>query len=88
MGLTVLTAVAEGIEEDHGNRDLARGELSDVGYRSVYYSCIILSGIGLLLSVFAIKVPEAMRGSIWKRRLDASATTEVHSSHELQQSHT
>lgn len=88
MGLTVLTAVAEGIEEDHGNRDLARGELSDVGYRSVYYSCIILSGIGLLLNVFAIKLPEAIRGSIWKPRLYASATTEVHSSHELQQSHT
>lgn len=88
VGLAVLTAVAEGIEEDHGNRDLARGELSDVGYRSVYYSCIILSGIGLLLNVFAIKVPEAIRGSIWKPRLYASATTEVHSSHELQQSHT
>ena len=69
MGLAVLTTVAEGIEKDHGNRDLTRGELSDVGYRSVYYSCLVLSSIGLLLSVFAIKVPEAMRGSFWKPRL-------------------
>lgn len=55
VGLAVLTAVAEGIEKGQGNHDLARGELSDVGYRSVYYSCIILSGIGLLLGIFAIR---------------------------------
>ena len=55
VGLAVLTAVAEGVEKGHDNHDLARGELSDVGYRSVYYSCIILSSIGLLLGIFAIR---------------------------------
>jgi MFS family permease len=88
VGLAVLTVVAEGSEKTYGHHDLAHGELSDVGYRSVYYSCIILSGIGLLLSVFPINVPEAMRGSIWKPRLDASATTEAQFSQELQPDHT
>ena len=84
LGLAVLTAVAEGIEKTYGIADLHRGELSEVGYRSVYYSCVILSGIGLILSVFAIKVPDSMHGSIWKKRVDASAATETSSAHELQ----
>ena len=83
LGLAVLTAVAEGIEKTHGDADLSQGELSDIGYRSVYYSCVILSGIGLFLSVFAIQVPDSMRGSVWKKKVDASAATETSSSHEL-----
>ncbi|KAF2123885.1 MFS general substrate transporter [Dothidotthia symphoricarpi CBS 119687] len=84
LGLAVLTAVAEGIEKTHGDAGLPQGELSDIGYRSVYYSCVILSGIGLFLSVFAIKVPDSMRGSVWKGKIDVSAVTETSSSHELQ----
>ncbi|KAF3005605.1 hypothetical protein E8E13_001997 [Curvularia kusanoi] len=84
LGLAVLTAVAEGIEKTYGNPDLPRGELSDIGYRSVYYSCIILSGIGLLLSLFAIKVPDSMRGSIWKPKVNTETATEAHSLQELQ----
>lgn len=84
VGLAVLTAVAQGIEKTYGDADLPQGELSDIGYRSVYYSCVILSGMGLFLSLFAIKVPGSMRGSIWKKKVDASATTETSSSHELQ----
>jgi MFS family permease len=84
LGLAVPTAVAEGIEKAHNNADLPRGELSSTGYRSVYYSCVILSGIGLFLSVFAIEVPESMRGSIWKKKVGASGATEISSSYELQ----
>ncbi|CAN9364877.1 unnamed protein product [Alternaria alternata] len=83
LGLAVLTAVAEGIEKTYGDANLPQGELSTIGYRSVYYSCVILSGIGLFLSVFAITVPESMRGSVWKKA-EPSAPTETSSSHELQ----
>lgn len=84
LGLAVLTAVAEGIEKTHGDAGLPQGKLGGVGYRSVYYSCVVLSGIGLLLSLFAIKVPDSMRGSIWKKKVDAVVATETSSSHELQ----
>ena len=83
LGLAVLTAVAEGIEKTYGDANLPQGELSTIGYRSVYYSCVILSGIGLFLSVFAITVPESMRGSVWEKA-EPSAPTETSSSHELQ----
>jgi MFS family permease len=84
LGLAVLTAVAEGVENSYGHADLPQGTLSGVGYRSVYYSCVVLSGIGLFLSVFTITVPDSMRGSVWKKKADASAATETSSSHELQ----
>lgn len=64
LGLAVLTAVAQGIDK-HSTHD--GNGLSHVAYQSVYYSCLILCGVGLLISVFAIEVPESMRGSIWKR---------------------
>ncbi|GME22928.1 MFS general substrate transporter [Neofusicoccum parvum] len=68
LGLAVLTAVAEGIEKTYGDSSLPAGTLSHVGYQSVYFSCAILCFIGFLLSVFAITVPESMRGTIWKKR--------------------
>jgi len=83
LGLAVLTAVAEGIEKKYGDASLPQGELGDIGYKSVYYSCVILSGIGLFISVFAIEVPESMRGTVWKKA-EASTITETSSSHELQ----
>lgn len=83
LGLAVLTAVAEGIEKTYGDPSLPRGELSNIGYKSVYYSCIILSGVGLLLSLFAIKVPESMQGSVWKPKLATSIGTEAHSLQDL-----
>ncbi|KAI0570020.1 hypothetical protein TUN199_06745 [Pyrenophora tritici-repentis] len=82
LGLAVLMAVAEGIEKKYGDANLPQGELSGIGYKSVYYSCVILSGIGLFLSVFAIQVPDSMRGSLWKKP-EASAPTETSSSYEL-----
>jgi hypothetical protein len=60
VGLAALTAVAEGSEKTRGNPEHAHGELSDVSNRSLYNSCIFLSGIGLLLIVFAINVPETL----------------------------
>lgn len=84
LGLAVLTAVAEGIEKTYGDAGLPQGKLSSIGYRSVYYSCLVLSGIGLFLSLFAIKVPDSMRGSIWEKKVNASVATEASSSHELQ----
>ena len=84
LGLAVLTAVAEGIENTRGDGNLPQVELSGVGYRSVYYSCAILAGIGLFLSVFAIDVPDSMRGSIWKKNVVAENPTTISSLHQLQ----
>ena len=60
LGLAILTAVAQGMDKRYGTgQSQATGHLSEVGYQSVYYSCIILCGIGLLLSLFAIKIPDS-----------------------------
>ena len=60
LGLAILTAVAQGIDEKYGNQQShSEGQLSLVGYQSVYYSCIILCGVGLFLSLFAIKIPDS-----------------------------
>jgi MFS family permease len=67
LGLAVLTAIAQGIEKKYGPRDMPPGALSHVSYQSVYYSCVILCVIGLVLSILCISVPENMAGSIWKR---------------------
>lgn len=68
LGLAVLTAIAEGIQRTYGGPEVPSASLGDVGFRSVYYSCVILCGIGFFLSVFAIKVPDSMRGSIWGKQ--------------------
>ncbi|KAL1306890.1 hypothetical protein AAFC00_005535 [Neodothiora populina] len=67
VGLAVLTAVGQEIEKKYGDASLPSGTLSHVGYESIYFSCVILCGIGLLISVFAIKVPDSMRGSYWHK---------------------
>jgi Major Facilitator Superfamily len=67
LGLAVLTAIAQGIEKRHGPPSLGVGALSHVAYQSVYYSCVIICAIGLVLSIFFISVPESMAGSVWKR---------------------
>ncbi|KND89171.1 Puromycin resistance protein pur8 [Tolypocladium ophioglossoides CBS 100239] len=74
LGLAVLTAVADGINDRFGDE---AGRLSGVGYRSVYYSCIILCCIALALSLFAIRVPEAMRGTIWSKQVATDAPPEL-----------
>lgn len=84
LGLAVLTAVAQGMQKKYGDGEVPSGEFGDVAYRSVYYSCVILSGIGLFLSVFSIQVPDSMRGSIWGKREDASLGPDDSSRHELQ----
>ena len=67
LGLAILTAVAQGIDKQYGSRS-GNGVLSELGYRSVYYSCVILCGIGLLLSLFVVRVPENLSGRLWKKR--------------------
>ena len=60
LGLAILTAVAQGVDKKYGlKQSHPDGQLSEMGYQSVYYSCIILCGIGLLLSLFAIKIPDS-----------------------------
>lgn len=75
LGLAVLTAVAEGINSRFGH--VAGAELSEVGYQSVYYSCIILCAIALLVSLLAVKVPDAMRGTIWKKKAEPTELREM-----------
>lgn len=59
LGLAILTAVAQGIDKKYGiDQSHPDGQLSQIGYQSVYYCCIILCGIGLFLSLFAIKIPD------------------------------
>lgn len=60
LGLAILTAVAQGIDKKFGiGQSRPNGQFSQVGYQSVYYSCIILCGVGLFLSLFAIKIPDS-----------------------------
>ena len=60
LGLAILTAVAQGVDERYGKKQShTDGQLSEIGYQSVYYSCVILCGLGLLLSLFAIKIPDS-----------------------------
>lgn len=60
LGLAILTAVAQGMDKKYGiGQSHPDGQLSQVGYQSVYYSCIILCGVGLFLSLFAIKIPDS-----------------------------
>ena len=60
LGLAIVTAVAQGVDDRYGNKQShTDGQLSEIGYRSVYYSCIILCGLGLFLSLFAIKIPNS-----------------------------
>ncbi|KAL8825365.1 MAG: hypothetical protein Q9191_004464 [Dirinaria sp. TL-2023a] len=73
LGLAVLTAVAQGIEKAYGNATSSDEAFSRIAFQSVYYSCVILSGISLLLSIIAIDVPESMRGSYWKKSQASAA---------------
>ncbi|KAK2839271.1 hypothetical protein FQN49_006305 [Arthroderma sp. PD_2] len=73
LGLAVLTAVADGIDRRYSGKKEKGGGLSQVGYQSVYYSCIILCVLALVLSL-AIEVPETMKGSVWKKREEESTT--------------
>ncbi|KAK8235180.1 putative aminotriazole resistance protein [Phyllosticta capitalensis] len=66
LGLAVLTAVAQGVEHRYGDAGRPAGELGHVGYQSVYYSCVVLCVVGLVISVCAIEVPESMRGSVFR----------------------
>ena len=72
LGLAVLTAVADGINQRLGGPDADPDRLSKIGYQSVYYSCIILCVLALALSLFAVKVPDSMKGSIWKKEESAN----------------
>lgn len=69
LGLAVMTTVAQGINQRFGDASSTdvSSPLSEIAYRSVYYSCTILCGISLALSLFAVKVPDSMKGSIWKK---------------------
>lgn len=54
FGLAVLTAVHDGVIKGH-HGDASSAALA--GYRAVYYGCMIISAIGLLLSLVFIKPP-------------------------------
>ena len=59
LGLAIMTAVAPGMDERYGSQQSHPvGQLSEIGYQSVYYSCISLCRIGLFFSLFAIKIPD------------------------------
>lgn len=75
LGLAVFTAIAQGIEKKYGDPHTLVGTLSHVAYQSVYYSCVILCLIGLILSIFFIQVPDSMKGSMWKRNPGVEAPT-------------
>lgn len=59
LGLAILTAVAQGVDSRFDSGQHPSNQFSQIGYQSVYYSCIVLCGIGLFLSLFAIKIPES-----------------------------
>ena len=59
LGLAILTAVAQGVDGRFNPGQHPSNQFSQKGYQSVYYSCILLCGIGLFLSLFAIKIPES-----------------------------
>lgn len=67
LGLAVITAIAQGIQKRYGDPSVPKDSYSRIGYQSAYYSCVILCFIALLLSVFAIEIPERMQGTLWKR---------------------
>ncbi|KAK0663856.1 Puromycin resistance protein pur8 [Lasiodiplodia hormozganensis] len=65
LGLAVLTAVAEGVG---GGGEGPGGGIGEEGFKAVYWACVGLCGVGLVVSVFAIEVPEGLRGSVWERK--------------------
>ena len=74
LGLAILTAVAQGIDRKNGvGQPHPGGQLSEVGYQSVYYSCVILCRDGLFLSLFAIKIPD--NSSFGKKRGSPAPTS-------------
>lgn len=85
-GLAVLTAMSNSIDRPFGTHSGSPEMLSPVGYKSVYYSCLILSFVALLISLLCVRVPEAIRGSIWNKRLPLPSTVEAAApEHELSQ---
>lgn len=69
--------MANSIDGQFGKPSDNHGMLSQVGYKGVYYSCLILSFAALLISLFCVRVPEAMRGTIWNKRLPPPSTVEA-----------
>lgn len=61
----MLTAVAEGVGGGGGGG--GGGTIGEEGFKAVYWACVGLCGVGLVVSVFAIEVPEGLRGSVWKK---------------------
>jgi hypothetical protein len=82
FGLAILAAVAQAMDLKYGENGSPQKGLGCVGYKSVYYSCMILSVIGLLISIIDIRVPDGMSGSIWQIKADTPSTV-VPSSLEL-----
>lgn len=84
LGLAIVTAIAQGIQQRFGEGNLPRDTLGHVGYQSVYYSCVILCFIGLVLSLFAIEIPESMRGSMWKKPVRGTSENENENENETE----
>ena len=78
LGLAILTAVAQGIDAKYGaNKPHPSHQYSEIGYQSVYYSCIILCALGLLLSLFAIKIPDSSSFQQKKTNVQAQDPLEI-----------
>ncbi|KAF4302306.1 hypothetical protein GTA08_BOTSDO09611 [Botryosphaeria dothidea] len=59
VGLAGLTALAQGVEERYGDGRMIVGE---AGYRGVYYGCLGLCVVGLVVGAFGVDVPEGIGG--------------------------
>lgn len=89
VGLAGLTALAQGVEERYGDGRMIVGE---AGYRGVYYGCLGLCVVGLVVGAFGVDVPEGIGGGggiVWERgrRVEGGGEEEgddgAASSHEL-----
>lgn len=74
-----MTVIAQSINQSVGHANGVNAPYTQVAYSSVYYSCVILSAIGLFLSVVVIKPPESLRGQYWQKR--KAAREAQHSQH-------
>jgi hypothetical protein len=83
FGLAILAAVAQAMNRKYGENESPEKGLGDVEYRSVYYSCMILSVVGLFLSIVVVKVLDGMSGSIWRNKADTPSTFRTISSRGL-----
>lgn len=74
-----MTAIAQAINQSFGHAQGTNAAYTQVAYRSVYYSCVILGVVGLLLSMLAIRVPENLSGTYWKKKTEQPSPSSAES---------